>query len=101
MPDAVVYALPPPMKAPFPQTAQEKRRKVLLSWAPLTGVALVMGAVYVNGIVNPSTSPPKTYTEVPDFLMKSMLKGKADREAAAGAAPVASQQQQPSSGPKQ
>jgi hypothetical protein len=83
VPQEVLYALPPPMKAPFPQTAAEKRKKVMLSWAPLVGFLSVLAAVYLNAAFNPSSAPPRDYNKVPDFLMKGMMKAKAEREAAA------------------
>lgn len=90
VPNEVIYALPPPMKAPFPQTAAEKRSKVIKSWAPLVGFSLVFGAVYVYKTVNPTVGPVPTYTEVPDFLMRSMTKGKGlEAGGGAGAAPAA------------
>jgi hypothetical protein len=88
VPNEVIYALPPPMKAPFPQTAAEKRSKVIKSWAPLVGFSLVFGAVYAYKTVNPTVGPVPTYTEVPDFLMRSMTKGKG-LEAGAAAGPGA------------
>jgi hypothetical protein len=87
VPDEVLYALPPPLKAPFPQTAAEKRKKVLLSWAPLAGFVALFGGMYGYKALNPTAGPARTYTEVPDFLMKSMTKGGAGGPGAPSPAP--------------
>lgn len=41
VPDDVLYALPPPLKPPFPETEEEARKRFWKSWAP----GLIVGAV--------------------------------------------------------
>ena len=68
---------------------------MLLSWAPLAGFSAVLAAVYINSVINPSKGPPRTYTEVPQFLKEGMLKVQADRATAAAAKPAATKQPSP------
>lgn len=73
VPDQVIYSLPPPMRAPYPETWEERRWKVIKSWLPavLSGVACVAWAM-----TSSSRGPAQDFNAVPEFLQRAMSQGK-------------------------
>jgi hypothetical protein len=80
VPDAVIFALPPPMRAPFPETAEAKRARALKSWAP----AILTAAVVVSWLAYAKSQPNRNKIDldkVPDFLQRAIEKQKAGQAA--------------------
>jgi hypothetical protein len=76
VPDAVIFALPPPLRAPFPETAEAKRARALKSWTPaiLTAIVVVAWVGYAKSQPNRSKID---LDKVPDFLQRAIEKQKA------------------------
>ncbi len=79
LPEEVVYALPPTYPAPFPQTAAEKRRKFLRSWAPGVAVVVIAGTWYVSRLIWPSQHKPEDWLAVPAILRNTPLNSRMER----------------------
>ena len=72
VPDAVVYSLPPPMRAPFPETLEEKRKRVIKSWLPGAVIGVAALIWYTQSTARPAGTPD-ALDAVPDFLQKALI----------------------------